>query len=111
MHSDVLEDDGEALADADADRGDSPALAGLLQGPGEGAEDPGPGRAERVPDRDGAAGAVDDLRVDVPGVDAGQRLGGEGLVQLDRADVAPPDAGPLEREVGRLDRREAEVLR
>ena len=46
-----------------------------------------------------------------PRVDAGQRLHGERLVELDRADVGPRDAGPGQRLVGRLDRREAEVLR
>ena len=46
-----------------------------------------------------------------PGVDAGQRLHREGLVELDRADVGPADAGPGQRLVGRLDGRVAEELR
>jgi hypothetical protein len=54
---------------------------------------------------------VDDGWVDVPGLDAGERLGGERLVQLDRGDVAPTDAGPFQRDVGRLDGGEAEELR
>ena len=69
----------------------SPDSASRLR---ERAEDPGAGRAERVADRDRAALGVDDLRVDLPGVDAGQRLHRERLVELDRADVGPADAGP-----------------
>ena len=75
------------------------------------AEDPAAGGAQRVADRDRAALGVDDLRVDLPGVDAGQRLDGERLVELDRGDVGPADAGPGQRLVGGLDRREPEVLR
>ena len=55
----------------------------------QGAEDPAAGGAERVADRDRAALGVDDLRVDLPGVDAGQRLHGERLVELDRARRRP----------------------
>src|SRR2546429_1832956 len=36
-----------------------------------------------------------------------QRLDGEGLVQLDQADLLDPDAGPLKRLPGRGDRTEA----
>src|SRR5207237_381663 len=36
-----------------------------------------------------------------------QRLDGEGLVQLDQADLLDPDAGPLERLPGRGDRTES----
>ena len=37
----------------------------------------------------------------LPGVDAGQRLHGEGLVELDRGDVGPGDAGPARAPVRR----------
>jgi hypothetical protein len=50
-----FEHHGQALSDADADRRDAPALAGGLKGPGEGAQDPGAGRAQGVAHRDRAA--------------------------------------------------------
>ena len=78
---------------------------------GERAEDPAARGAERVPDRDRAAAGVHDLRVDLPGVEADQRLHGEGLVELDGADVGPADAGPGQRLLGRLDRGVAEPVR
>jgi hypothetical protein len=43
-----------------------------------------------VADRYRTAADVHDLRVDLPGVDAGERLDGEGLVEFDRADVPQP---------------------
>jgi hypothetical protein len=64
-----------------------------------------------VADRDGPALGVDDLGIHLPRVDAGERLDGERLVQLHRRDVGPRDAGAVERLLGRLDRRVAEVLR
>ena len=47
----------------------------------------------------------------LPGVDAGQRLHGERLVELDRGDVGPGDAGPGERLSAASTGREAEHLR
>ena len=64
-----------------------------------------------MPDRDGAAVRIDDLRVDAPGADARQRLRGERLVELDRADVAPADASTGQGNVGGLHRGEPEELR
>ena len=83
----------------------------LGQDAGQRAEDARARRAERVADGDRAALAVDDGRVDVPRAHAGQGLRGERLVELDGADVGPGDAGPLDGQVGSLDRREAEELR
>ena len=72
---DVLEHDGEALADPDADRGDAPALAaGAFSTAASVPSDPAAGGAERVADRDRAAAGVDDRGVDLPGVDAGEGL-------------------------------------
>ena len=88
----VFEDDGEALADADADRRDAPAFTGGLQGPGQRAQDPAAGRTEGVAHRDRAAVPVHDRVVDAPGVDAGQGLRGERFVQFDRAHLLPADA-------------------
>ncbi len=44
-------------------------------------------------------------------MDADEGLDGEGLVQLDRTDVTPADAGPLQRGVSCLDWRVPEALR
>ena len=49
--------------------------------------------------------------VDPPGVEAGQRLHRERLVELDRSDVGPADAGRGEGALGRLDRCDPEPLR
>src|SRR6478752_7273012 len=108
--ADVLEHDGEALPDTDADARHAPAPAGALEVAGEGAEDAAARGPEGVPDGDGATVPVDDLGVDRPGVEACERLGGEGLVEFDGGDVVPADAGPGEGGVGRLDGRVAEVL-
>ena len=104
-----LQHDREALADADADRRDAVLPAVGLERVGERAEDAPAGRAERVADGDRAAVDVHALGVEVlPLAHAGERLRGERLVELDGVDVAPADAGALERPVGRLDRADAE---
>src|SRR4051794_6297884 len=108
---DVLEDDGQPLPHADADRRHAPAVTALAQHLRQRAEDPAAGGAERVPDRDRAALRVDDVRVDLPRVDTGERLDGERLVQLDGADVRPGDPGPPQRAPGGLDRGVPEVQR
>ena len=87
---DVLQHDGEALADADADRGHAPPVRRASRSTvGQGAEDPAAGGAERVADGDRAAAGVDDPGSTFQRVDAGQRLHGERLVELDRPDVGP----------------------
>ncbi len=82
---------------------------------GQGADDSCAGGAERVTDGDGAALGVDELAVGEtlvqPGVDAGERLDGERLVELDRADVGPADARASQGDAGGLDGRVAEQLR
>jgi len=61
-----------------------------------------------VSDADRPAVRVDDRRVDIgPLGQAGQSLGGEGLVQLDNDEVAPADARPLECLLGGADRGDA----
>jgi hypothetical protein len=76
-------DDGEALADTDTDRGQAPPFVALPQHLRQRADDPSAGRTERVTDGDGTATSVNDLGVDLPGVEAGERLHGERLVELD----------------------------
>ena len=56
------------------------------------AEDAASGGAQRMTDGDRAAAYVDDLGIDLPGVDAREGLHGEGLVQLDRG---PTSAQPM----------------
>src|SRR3546814_11036442 len=61
-------------------------------------EDPCPGGTGRGPDRDRAAPRVDQRGVAQaaldPRVHAGERLHGEGLVELDGPDLVPADPGP-----------------
>src|SRR6476619_4260828 len=58
-----FEEDGDALADADAHGGQGTADAAVVQFDGGGQGDPGPAGAQRVTQRDRAA-----VRVDVLGV-------------------------------------------
>ena len=84
------------------------AAAHLVQQRGD---DPRAGAAERVADRDRAAVHVDLLRVELELVDAGDRLGGERLVELDQLQVLDPPANPGERAVHRGHRPDAHVVR
>jgi hypothetical protein len=91
---DVLDDDCYALADTDAHGRHSVAAAGATQVVDEGGEDAGARAAEGVADGDGATLRVDDRAVEVgPLGEAGQALGGEGLVELDGGEVAPAQTG------------------
>src|SRR3954454_8865108 len=86
----ALQDDGEPLADADADRGDRHAAAPALELVRRVADDAAARAAERVADRDRAAVDVDLLGIEVaPQLQAGEALRGEGLVELDDVDVGP----------------------
>ncbi len=61
-----------------------------------------------VAEGDGTALRVDDAGVQVrPFRHAGQALGGEGLVELDRGQVAPPQARSPQRRAGGIDRPDA----
>ena len=80
----ILDDDGDALADADAHGRQPVATPRPGQVVHQRGDDPGAGTAERVPDGDGPAERVHQRRVQIgPLGQAGQRLGGERLVQLD----------------------------
>src|SRR6185437_8112314 len=101
---------GDALADADAHGGGAlgdSAAAHLVQQRGD---DPRARAAERVADGDRAAVHVDLLRVELELVDAGDRLGGERLVQLDQFQVFDAPAGPGEDAVHRGNRADAHVV-
>ena len=62
-------------------------------------------------DGDRTAAGVHQVGVDRPRVEAGQRLHGERLVELDRADVGPADTGGREGALRGLDRGDAEPWR
>src|SRR5215208_3781375 len=83
----VLDHAGQALPDADAERGQSVAPATAAQLVRERAEQPGAGAAERVADRDRAAVHVELVVIDAELAHRGEHLRGEGLVQLDQVDV------------------------
>ena len=92
-----LENHRDALADADAHGGQAELGVAVAHGVDEGGGDAGAARAERVADGDGAAADVDFSFVHLEHADAGQRLGGEGFVELDEVDVGQLEAGALER--------------
>src|SRR3546814_14516132 len=79
------QDGGDALAAADALGGERELLTFALQQRGGLAGDACAGGAERVAERDGAAVEVGLVEIAAQLVGAGQRLGGEGRVQIGRA--------------------------
>ena len=108
----VFEDDGDALADADAHRRQAVAPAGAAQVMSQRGDDAHAAATERVTDGDRSALLVDDRRIELrPLAQAGQRLRGERLVQLDRGEVAPTDPGSPQRRARCLDRADAVQVR
>lgn len=108
----AFEDEGEALAHADAEGGNSNsgALAGELVGNGSG--EPGTGGAEGVAEGDGAALRVEDRGVELgPLGEAAEYLRGEGLVELQYRQVVKSLARLGQSAVHGLDGGESEVLR
>ena len=100
----------QPLADADADRGD--AVAAAARGAARARARPRT-RAPEAPSGWPIAIAppltLTLVGVEVgPALQAGERLRGERLVELDHDDVVPADAGPLERPVRGLDGRDPE---
>src|SRR5207248_5433417 len=106
-----LDDHGHALAAADAHGLETDGLVQRLQVVDEGGHDAGPGLAERVAQRDGAAVRVE-LAVDVDAdlVAHRQHLSRERLVQLDDVDVGDLHARRLEDLAARFDRADAHDL-
>ena len=87
----------DALADADAHGGQAPAPAAPAEFDGDVGGEPRAGHAERMAIGDRAA-----VRVDVLGIvgeaelaQAGERLAGEGLVELDQVEIGDAEAKPL----------------
>src|SRR5690606_6704924 len=84
MVLDPLDRDGGALADADAQRRDAALPALLLQPVEQSDGDARAGGSQRVAERDGPAPRIDLVVVQAQLAGGGQRLGGEGLVELHR---------------------------
>ena len=83
--SDAFDDGGDALSHADAHGAERVAAAAAVQLVHGGRDQPRAGHAERVAERDGAAVRVYMRRVvgQAKVAQHGERLGGEGLVELD----------------------------
>ena len=96
MGSHAFKDHRDALADADAHRRQAERGVAVVHGVDERRGDAGAACAERVADGDRAAADVDLRFVEFEHPDAGQRLGGEGFVELDQVDVGERQAGALE---------------
>src|SRR6185437_14196516 len=105
-----LEDRRNPLAAADALRRERVALAFALQKRGGLAGDAGAGGTERMAKRDGAAIEIGFRLVDAELAHAGERLRGEGFIDLDDVDVLDGEAGALQRLLRRRDRADAHDL-
>src|SRR5713101_8331754 len=110
LRSRALENRGDALAAADALRGEGVALAFALQERRRLAGDARAGGAQRMAERDGAAVEIGPALVDAEFAHAGDRLRGEGLVDLDDVDVLDGEAGALQRLLRRRHRADAHEL-
>ena len=109
----VLPDHRGALAEPDAHRGQPVAHLGVLgELPGQLDHQPDAGGGQRVAERDRPAVLVDPgvVVVDAVVVEEGQHLHGEGLVQLEQADVVDGQAGAGQRPLGGRDRADAHHL-
>src|SRR3546814_13758658 len=101
---------GVALAAADALRRERELLALALQQGRRLAGDARAGGAQRMAERDGAAVEVGLVEVEAEFVGAGQRLRGEGLVQLDDVEILHGQTGALQGLEGRRHRTHAHDL-
>src|SRR6185312_6275091 len=88
----VFDHRGRALAAADAHGYHAPARLAALELVDHGGQQLGAGAAERMAQGDGPAVDVDLVGIEVGLGDDRQRLGGEGLVELDQGDVVEADA-------------------
>src|SRR5690606_6656966 len=103
--SETLDDRHVGHAAAFAHGLQTPALAAVLQGVDERGHQLGARGAQRVAEGDGAAVDVQLVRVRAGGVQPGHRHRREGLVDLEQVDVVDLHARPLERPLGRRQRR------
>src|SRR5690349_10315113 len=110
LRSDALEDPRRALAGADAHRHHAVPEVAAAQCVDDRRRTDRAGGAERVAERDRAAHRVDLRRIEPDGVDDGERLRGERLVELDPADVVELQPRVRERRLDRLDRADSDDL-
>src|SRR5215831_4453233 len=97
--SDPLEHRGDALTDADAHRHQRIVAPGALQLTSRGQRNAWARRAEWMTDRDRPAVLIDPAVIErqFQPAQAGQYLGGKGLIDLDYVDVRKAEAGTGER--------------
>src|SRR5207342_1811139 len=94
--SDPLEDRGDALPAADAHRVERVPAAGALELVQRLDHQDGPGGTDRVAEGDPAAVRVGALGGQVQFPAHGQRLGGEGLVDLEHVNLVDLETGTIE---------------
>src|SRR4029453_17057874 len=101
--SHALQQDRDALADADAHGADGVASASVLELVGRRRGEPGPAHPERMPEGDGAAIRVPGFRpAGEPGVpENGRGLSPKGLVDLHDVDPADVETGASQELPGR----------
>src|ERR1700730_5874276 len=109
--STVLEDGGDALAAADALRGERIALALSRQQRRRLAGDARAAGPQGMAEGDGAAVEIGFLLVDAEFAHAGDRLRGESFVDLDDVDVLDGESGALQRLLRRRHPANAHDLR
>src|SRR5688572_30455346 len=93
--ADALEDSRDALTDADAHRCDAVASAAAVHLVHERRGHARARAADGMAERDRAAVDVHAGGVEAELADAGERLGGERLVELDEVDVGDAQAGAV----------------
>src|SRR5690606_3816619 len=103
----ALEHTSDALPDADAHARQAPFAVRAAQVVDQGRGDARARAAERMTQGDRAAERVDLVGVELERADAGEGLAGEGLVELDRVELADLDPSALHRFAARGDRSDA----
>src|SRR5690606_34163751 len=106
-----LQNRRDTLSAADALRRKAERLAFALQQARDLAGDPCAGCAERMAKRDGAAIEIGFREINARLMNNGERLGGEGFVQLDDINILDGEAGALQRFLGRRDGADPHDLR
>src|SRR6266849_5072625 len=107
----ILDEQRDALAAADAGRGDPVAQPRALELAGEREREPHAGRAQGMADGDGAAVDVELGVVDAEFARARHHLRAERFVDLETIDIRKLEAGALERGLDRRHRADAHDFR
>src|SRR3954447_10230974 len=109
--SDSLDEHREALADADAQRGEASARVLALHPAEQRHRQPRTAAAERMPEGDGAAVGVDGVDVQAEPAHAREHLGRERLIDLNGVEISGGPARTCERLLGRRHRAETHQVR